>query len=501
MTFRKFTAMASMAASLVCLCPQQLLAGIYGRLEYTNNGSWVSITKYNNPAPGSPPVPETLEIPATIEGKPVTEIEEYAFSGAQLTNISIPSGVSLNPYSFYRSPTLQNVTVADGLSTIGEYAFYRCEKLKSIKMATGTISIGQYAFLGCDSLESVFIPAGISYMAPSPFWSCHKLKNVTLSEGITEIFDSMFVGCEDLESLIIPSTVTRIGSYAFSGCSLKSLVIPEGVKVIGDFPFGGSKMKTLRIPAGVTQVGQGLFAGCVNLVKVELAGNITEIGDKMFSDCGKLTQFTIPGTVTRIGAQAFAFSGLNMIIIPKGVREIEKGAFEECYHLEGVLFKGNAPILGKRAFPKNPKFKIFVSEGVTGYTFPEWKGYPISMPQPEIAVLVDDGTLVKDGKFIFKFPNLVVDEKSAVKRVTIVNVGALKLTGLNAKVKGSNSSDFTIKYLGKNSLAPGKTAVLEFRFAPKKGGQRKADLNIYSNDKDENPLVLGLQGTGLTLVP
>lgn len=501
MNFRKFTLAVCLAASFVCLSSQQALAAVYGQLEYTDNGSSITITRNFFWGPGSPAAPENLEIPASIEGKPVTKIGDGAFKGARITNISIPSGVSIGNSAFYGSETLQSVTMADGPSTIGENAFRGCYRLKNIRIATGTTSIGGYAFSLCRVLESITIPATVTHVGETPFWNCNKLSNIVLSEGLVEVYDNMLSGCGELKALVIPSSVTAIGKSAFSSCyKLESLTIPESVKSIRDSAFAGSGLRSIEVPASVEQLGKGLFGGCWRLASVKLPGNVSEIGDRMFSGCESLTEITIPDKLVRIGERAFYGTGLCTIALPKSVREIADQAFSDSYYLESVRFKGNAPVVGKNAFSKNPKFKFFITEGATGYTVPKWNGYPVSLPQAEIAVQVDDDTLMENGKFVFKFNNVIVGKKSTVKRVTIVNVGSLKLTGLNAKMKGGSSSDYTVKYLGKPTLAPGKKAVLEFRFSPKKAGSRQTNLNVYSSDKDENPLVFGLKGTGLTIL-
>jgi len=495
MTFGKFTFAASFAASLICLASPQALAGTYGTLTYENYGMSVIITDSTSSS-------GNLEIPETIEGRPVTAIGTSAFYGeTKLTGVTIPSGVEIGDYAFDACEGLLSVTIADGPSTIGEYAFSGCKRLNKLKLAAGTTFIGSYAFNRCMSLESVVIPATLIYGGTEPFQSCGKLQNVTLSDGITAIPDSLLYGCSAIKSLRIPPSITRIGNSSLSGCgNLTTLTIPTSVKSIGDGAFARSGLVKMEIPAGVEQIGQGLFYGCYNLTGVKLPDDLKEIGDQMFFSCRKLANVTLPDKVERIGRQAFYHSGLSTIAIPATVREIGPRAFLDSYGLESVRFRGNAPVVEKYAFPKNQKFKFFITEEATGFTFPKWQGFPVSLPQPEIAVVVEDGTVVKNGNFVYKFGNIVADKKSLIKRVTIVNVGSLPLAGVGAKLKGGNSSDFTLKYLGKNTLAPGKTATIEVDFSPKKAGPRQTVLNIRSKDKDEGSLVIDLKGTGLKLL-
>ena len=67
---------------------QPLLADQFGDFTYTDNGTSITITDYPDTAVGA------IEIPATIAGKPVTNIAYGAFHFSSLTSITIPSSVT-----------------------------------------------------------------------------------------------------------------------------------------------------------------------------------------------------------------------------------------------------------------------------------------------------------------------------------------------------------------------------------------------------------------------
>lgn len=70
---------------------------------------------------------ETITIPAEIDGKPVTEIADRAFEDSRV----------------------RNVTVSEGVRTIGWFAFYGCSSLASVTLPRSVTSIGYSAFDGC----------------------------------------------------------------------------------------------------------------------------------------------------------------------------------------------------------------------------------------------------------------------------------------------------------------------------------------------------------------
>lgn len=103
--------------------------------------------------------------------------------------------------------------------------------------------------------------------------------------------------------------MTKIGNYAFSGCtSLDSLIIEDGsgTLTLGYNDYINSSMK-----------GEGLFHDCP-LKSLYLGRNLSYNTDKCygygpFYEAYKLTSVTIGSSVTSIGKYAFSFSGLESI--------------------------------------------------------------------------------------------------------------------------------------------------------------------------------------------
>ncbi|MGN0613410.1 MAG: leucine-rich repeat protein [Porcipelethomonas sp.] len=100
-----------------------------------------------------------VEIPSEIDGMPVTDIGDSAFSYcSQIESITIPASVtSIGNGAFFNCTSLADVTIYDSVTTIGENAFSNCLELKNVIVPDSVVSIGKNAFYNCTSLESITI--------------------------------------------------------------------------------------------------------------------------------------------------------------------------------------------------------------------------------------------------------------------------------------------------------------------------------------------------------
>ncbi|MDE7193448.1 MAG: leucine-rich repeat protein [Oscillospiraceae bacterium] len=156
------------------------------------------------------------------------------------------------------------------------------------------------------------------------------LISITVPDGVTKIGKYAFDGCSNLKSVSLPDGLVRIGDRAFNFCtSLESITIPESVTEIGDCAFGSCiSLSSINIPSAVKKINPSTFSYCLNLKQLTLPNGLTEIGSYAFCWCG-ITELIIPDTVTKIGEGAFSQSGLTSITIPKNVKEIEKYTFRQ----------------------------------------------------------------------------------------------------------------------------------------------------------------------------
>ena len=304
---------------------------------------------------------EFIYIPAAIQGavtiaNGVTSVGDRAFSGRSgLTSITIPGSVtSIGYYAFRYCSGLTSITIPGSVTSIGFGAFSNCSGLTSITISSGVTSIGHEAFYYCNNLTCITVEADNRNYASQDGILYNKDKTefiyipaaiqgaVTIPNGVTSIGDSAFSGCNGLTSITIPGSVTSIGFGAFSNCS---------------------GLTSITIPSGVTSIGNEAFYYCNNLtcITVETDNRNYASQDGILYNKAK-TEFihipaaiqgavTIPNGVTSVGDSAFSgCSGLTSVTIPDSVRSIGKLAFNGCSQLVSISIGAGVNVIGGDAF-------------------------------------------------------------------------------------------------------------------------------------------------------
>jgi len=229
-----------------------------------------------------------------LSGSPITTIPENAFRDCKsLVNITIPDGVtSIGNYAFSNTG-LTSITVPDSVTSIGEGAFFKCFSIESVTfIPTSKItSIGYGAFVNCTSLKSITIPNGVTNIVGMP----------ASNNNIQGIF--VFDGCTNLTAInvdVANTTYSSNNGILYNKAKTIIIYAPKGIS--------GS----VTIPNSVTDIGWA-FIGCTNLASVIIPDSITKIEANAyggtFRGCTSLTSVTFQGTIK---PDNFGFGGAYM---------------------------------------------------------------------------------------------------------------------------------------------------------------------------------------------
>lgn len=167
---------------------------------------------------------------------------------------------------------ITNVTISDGVTSIGSYAFCYCS-VKSITLPFGLKHIGASAFFNCPNIQQINIPDSVEHIDPYAFSFCKGLHTVQLPSSLTLISEELFAECDNLKNLSIPDTVTEIGANAFLRCTAFILeTLPSGIQRIGAAAFEDcGNIESLALPGTLESIGEAAFNGTA-IDKASFAG-------------------------------------------------------------------------------------------------------------------------------------------------------------------------------------------------------------------------------------
>ena len=212
----------------------------------------------------------------------VTTIGSDAFyENEKLTSVTIPDSVTTIGSSAFSYSGITSVTIGAGVATIESSAFRNCSNLTNIKVSTNNqkyssdgkmlLSKDKTTLVAYPSATGdVTIPNGVTTIGSYAFEDCSGLTSVTIPDSVTTIGYEAFYDCENLESVTLGKNVKTIGSYAFRYCyKLASIEIPDSVTKIGNSAFEYCKqLTTITIPDSVTKIDSYAFYGCDSLTSV-----------------------------------------------------------------------------------------------------------------------------------------------------------------------------------------------------------------------------------------
>ena len=137
------------------------------------------------------------------------------------------------PNNFFQdNKQIEEFTIPDSVTSIGDYVFAYCSGLKSVTIPNSVTNIGVGMFRGCRHLTSITIPNSVTDIGAGMFRDCCDLTSVTIPKSVTDIGGYAFVDCSGLESVTIPNSVNSIGVCSFFDCSkLTSVTIPKNCSI------------------------------------------------------------------------------------------------------------------------------------------------------------------------------------------------------------------------------------------------------------------------------
>ena len=295
-----------------------------------------------NPADKNPSALSDFECAENEDGS--ITITKYVGAGS---SVIIPSNIGDRP-----------------VTQIGSCAFQHNDTIVSVEMPDSVTLIEQKAFEDCTSLSAVSLSRKLKSIAANAFMDCSNLSIITLPDSLTVIKGQAFLNCTALKHINIPKNITHLGRSSFQNSGIETIDFEDGIEVIGECAFLCTNIKTVTLPKSVRKIEYAAFGSCAQLESVVLNEGIITLESRAFGGKSKLTE----------------------IIIPSSVIDMDETFCDYNNSLKTVKFEGDAPENYRtettEAFIAPLKeygytnYTVYYHEGATGFTSPEWCGYP-----------------------------------------------------------------------------------------------------------------------------
>ena len=324
---------------------------------------------------------------ATVALDDVTVLGDYAFRGTALTEVTIPEGVtSIGNGVFANCPKLAkvNYNAADASApNSANNAFAGCTALASVVIGEGA-AVPDYFFQNLTSLtsadiskaESIGISAfqntsltalstgSVKEIGKSAFQGA-KIAELTVGEALESIGYNAFAGNAELTKVIWNATAAETIYEAsgaglvraiFNDCTkLATVEVGENVKSLPDYFLPNNTLVTkIDLPAGIESVGDSAFNGCTALAEISNANKLQTIGQDAFTGTPWFTEYLETDGLVYLGSVLYVYNGDmpadTTIEVRDGTTAIANGAFDGKSNLVAVTLPDTLTTIGNRAF-------------------------------------------------------------------------------------------------------------------------------------------------------
>lgn len=352
---------------------------------------------------------EDIEIPETVFGIPVTEIDNSVFSDNEnIGAVKIPDTVRYFGKNVFSNSSVKSVNIPKSLLILPSNTFEKCSNLEyvdfhenmfigkdafcnsgfkipdSVKLSESDIytensynnisgSTGEYFFsVSCNYLlqdyRGIIIYDNMDYLLNTPDIVVPEYIYGVLVTSVTFNPPPDVYGLEiNLNSMTFPSGITNISNYDIFNFSMYNTggynpnpnnhkvnirkVIINGNTTINHAAFKKSDVEEVVINNSC-MIDTEAFSDCEKLKKVEFTGDNSTItiGQKAFQNCTALEEIIFPENMTAdIRVNAFEYCSKLKELTVSGNSNVASQAFSECNALEKLTIKGDVT-LSKNAF-------------------------------------------------------------------------------------------------------------------------------------------------------
>ncbi len=335
----------------------------------TNSNGTLTITGYSG-------TEKKVTVPATIGGKNVSGIGNSAF---------------------YNNKVLEEVTVSEGIQSIGQQAF-SMSTLKKLWLpaSLNTFKDGEDV---CE-LEGIYVDSASQYYKDVDgvlynknmttlvkYPSKKTASTFTVPDGVTELADCSMDSNTSLQKVVLPDSLKTVGYWSFINCSnLSDITLPEQCTFVGQYAFSGTALTSFYIPAALETLMSGTFLNTdINSITVSPQNTTFYIdgksglykhdqsvfypanGNQSHRGCETLVyyygddaEYTIlDGTITISMFAIELKNNLKKLVMPDSVQTLESSWIQACCNLEEVYLSPSLSIVDNSSYTETRAKKVY----------------------------------------------------------------------------------------------------------------------------------------------
>ena len=262
---------------------------------------------------------KSVTVPESVLG-----IDQYAFADCtELSSIKLPDTLAYMGAQAFYNTKYYNITTnwKNGILYVGNYLTNAKKNVTAVVVKEGTKIIADGAFAG-STVNDLTLPEGLVSIGRCAFEECTALESVEIPESVKYIEGSAFIYCSGLTEVRISSPDVEIGSISvFLECNenLKLYCLRDSTAhafakseklnftIFGDKPIYGDGWQLdtdgdLRIYINGKMTDAPWLEYKDRIKLVDMYTGLTSICDGAFKDCSNLAVIRyIPNTVTSVG--------------------------------------------------------------------------------------------------------------------------------------------------------------------------------------------------------
>ncbi|MCI7522676.1 leucine-rich repeat protein [Roseburia hominis] len=335
----------------------------------TNSNGTLTITGYSG-------TETKVTVPATIGGKSVSGIGNSAF---------------------YNNKVLEEVTVSEGIQSIGQQAFSMSALRKLwLPASLNTFKDGEDV---CE-LEGIYVDSASQYYRDVDgilynknmttlvkYPSKKTASTFTVPDGVTELADCSMDSNTSLRKVVLPDSLKTVGYWSFINCSnLSDITLPEQCTFVGQYAFSGTALTSFYIPAALETLMSGTFLntdissitvspqnttfyidGKDGLYKHDQSVFYPANGNQSHRGCETLVyyygddaEYTIlDGTITISMFAIELKNNLKKLVMPDSLQTLETSWIQGCCNLEEVYLSPSLSIVDNGSYTATQAKKVY----------------------------------------------------------------------------------------------------------------------------------------------